>query len=222
MAKIKCSRCRKWREVPDSWTFKECVSCHERTQRRNSERRKNKAEFVKLLESETQFREQYRAYVQKFGRIKISEFRKLWLSRQNVKLGEYEARTQKYGTDNVDCQNFRVLLEMRLKLGPEAWKERLDQDVKGNQKWLFFMGHLHHCISCASYYKEQTSSLDLNETKGTSDDYEELKGYSEVFGEKKEEFPEDFVHGMPMTRICSSCGAPLKPDGSCPNCSQNY
>lgn len=46
MSEIKCSRCGCVKDVPDGWTYRECVSCHMRT----TERFSKKTFKEKLLE----------------------------------------------------------------------------------------------------------------------------------------------------------------------------
>jgi len=110
----------------------------------------------------------------------------------------------KYGTHQHDCILCRRAIEAGRR-GP------------------FIYNHLDNCKPCCAWYARQKdrSSLDLNDTKGKSQSFEELKGYEEAFREPKP-YPEDYVYSndgvFPMTKICSICGTPTTPKGNCPVC----
>jgi hypothetical protein len=110
---------------------------------------------------------------------------------------------ENYGTQNHDCILWRRMFEK-------------------NQFSDFRYNHIFACLDCQKWYaRHKTDPLDLNGTKGKSDNYEELRGYSEVFKQNNPD-PEDTIYtpngAFPLNKICGFCGARLDEDGKCPNC----
>lgn len=131
----------------------------------------------------------------------------LKLSAEDLKLMEQENARKtrelalKFGTDKPDCLEWR------------------NQFSKG-QKSDFLYNHIQTCLSCCGWYaRNKHDTLDLNNV-GKGEDFPELKGWSEVFGEKKP-FAEDFVYrdgvAFPLNSICPIHGCALGKNG-CPVC----
>jgi hypothetical protein len=76
---------------------------------------------------------------------------------------------EKFGTNQHECLVFR---------------RQLEKGQRSNE----FYNHISVCHLCMSYYAKRKSQdlLDLNNVGKA--DYEEMKGYNEVFGEKKREY----------------------------------
>jgi hypothetical protein len=109
----------------------------------------------------------------------------------------------RFETQEPDCLKWREMFEKR---------ERND----------FFYNHIAMCAWCGAYIWRHRDTLDVNDTKGKSSEFEELKSYETAFKPDRP-FPEDFTgypYPMPMQKCCSICGnTQLRKDGSCPVCS---
>jgi len=144
--------------VPNDWQYKECVKCHERTNRR---RLKGKVPIAKIeqkaIDALFKFEDAYKNY-RKFSRkFKMKgkskeEFRKEWFFHNQPKIQRVKETIDKYNERenplmSVECLEFRRLFAIRC--GYVDY-EKFGNDLTGEEFELFH-NHLSRCESCNRY-----------------------------------------------------------------------
>lgn len=229
MAKeIKCVRCRKLKTVPINWQYKECQTCHERTERRT--RKTTLAQIErKALETLINFEQAWKNYKKFCRQWKMTvkpkaEFQKEWFSRNQQKIDQIKAIIAKYDDSkcpiqNYECLRFRMLFSERsAHVDLEAWSNNLP-----TKDWNFFHNHIPKCESCNKYYCIHKDDVlpALNEFKEEGVSQAEFDKSLDAFWNTVNE-PTDSLEAAihranpNMKPCCSICGSPLI-NGSCPN-----
>ena len=154
---IKCSRCRVLKTVPFSWQYKECVKCHERTNRKRlkgkipTEKLEQKA-ISQLINFENAWK-RHKRFMRKFGTKGMTkdQFRKDFFEHQQIKISQIKAVIDKYNDKrapilNYDCLRFRFLLSQR--------NQHLDPTdfIMKPKDHTFFYFHIANCEMCSKYY----------------------------------------------------------------------
>jgi len=152
---IRCSRCRKRKVVPESWHFKECQTCRERTIkrfRRVSITTIEKKQIEKLLDFE-QVWKNYKQFCRQWKRNPKpkEDFRTEWLKTQEHRIEGIKKTIEKYDDKrcpilSYKCLEFRRLFSVRLNyINTEDFKDSLTQ-----QETDLFYNHL-SCSNCNQY-----------------------------------------------------------------------
>jgi hypothetical protein len=219
---IKCSRCKKWFEVPNDYAFRECPNCHDRSTRKSSHMTELQLENMavkRLIDFESAWLN-YKKFCRKWkgNRKTKPEFEKEWMEQQKPKIANIKSIIAKYGIEfplkGTACLKFRFMLTER----------NSNPDFQPDDVNLYF-DHILVCDECCGYWKAHkddgllTISAATDEGVSQTDFDKALDGFYSVFQPKKDTIDSllDSMHSC-----CLQCGRNLitLQNGRqiCPNC----
>ena len=226
MKQFKCSRCKKWREVPTGWTYKECQECHNRSIRKSANLTQQQLENLavkRLIDFDSAW-QNYKRFCRKWKRKPKpkADFMTEWMEQQKPKIANIKGIITKYGSEfplgDITCLRFRSMLTDRN--GNSQWQPKDDDELN------IWLNHNLQCTACTGYYQAHKSDgvlvvpfcedgVSQHNFNGFLDGF-----FSEVLP-KKDSY-EEWERSQGLKEVCTQCGRQLMPNGRCPNGCELY